>query len=275
MHTYVAGFDRTLELLYVEAAMSASPPAAERVGDVASLAAAPGRRQTVRLVSGRWVLLLLPPGDSGVVCLDERCYHHGAPLSEGDIEDVGGRCILVCPWHRYKIAVDSGECLYQGVDIVTGAVSVKSKGVKQRPHVVDVRADGSIWVTDSSLLPEGGGAAAAPAGGGFGGGGDDDLMMGFSDDAAPAPAPPAAATRPPPASVKRVESDTYAFMEQPPQPRDVVPVRRGGAGGGGPLALATDDATFGGGRGAGGGGYAPSGIPLHSSFAPQPPGKWR
>jgi nitrite reductase/ring-hydroxylating ferredoxin subunit len=252
-----------------------APSAAERVGDVAALAAAPGRRQTVRLASGRWVLLLQTPND-GIVCIDERCYHHGAPLSDADIEDVGGRCIVVCPWHRYKIAIDSGECLYQGVDIVTGAVSWKSKGVKQRPHVVDVRRDGSIWVTDSSLLPEGAPAAAAVAapvwGGGFGGsgGGDDDLMMGFSDDAdagaaAPAPAP-APAARLPPASVKRLESDTYAFMEQPPPPpRDVVPSgggRRGGAGGG-PLALATDDAPF---------GAAPSGFPLHSSFAP---GKWR
>jgi hypothetical protein len=37
--------------------------------------------------------------------------------------------------------VRGGDCVYVGVDPATGATAWKSKGVKQRTHPVDVRAD--------------------------------------------------------------------------------------------------------------------------------------
>ena len=47
-----------------------------------------------------------------VYCLDSLCYHAGGPLGIGDIEDVGGRACLSCPWHLYKVTLESGEKLY-------------------------------------------------------------------------------------------------------------------------------------------------------------------
>ena len=176
----------------------------ERVAALAELASAPGRRLVVRLPSSNRAVLLLALGGGadadaagGVVALDEFCYHHGGPLSGGDVEELpGGRCVVLCPWHKYRIDVRGGDCVYVGVDPATGATAWKSKGVKQRTHPVDVRADGSVWVADSSR------AAAAGGGGGGDGGG-----------------------APPP----RVESDAYAFLQvAPPQPRDAAAGRLGG-----------------------------------------------
>ena len=33
---------------------------------------------------------------------------HGGPLLQGDIEDFAGHACLVCPWHRYKIELNTG-----------------------------------------------------------------------------------------------------------------------------------------------------------------------
>lgn len=82
---------------------------------------------------------------------------HGGPLLNGDIEEMGGKTTIKCPWHAYRIALDNGEGLYMGVDMVRGPDGkfettpprVKSKGVKQRVHEVLVR-DGGIFVADSS-----------------------------------------------------------------------------------------------------------------------------
>jgi len=163
----------------------------ERVAALADVAAAPGRRLVVRLPSsGRAVLLLatapaVDGGGGGVVALDEFCYHHGGPLSGGDVEELpGGRCVVLCPWHKYRIDVRRGECVYVGVDPATGAQAWKSKGVKQRTHPVELRPDGSVWVADSSV-------------GGGGGGGD--------------------------AAAAVLPSDAYAFLTAaPPAPRDVL-----------------------------------------------------
>ena len=128
-------------------------PAFERVCSVAELQRA-GRLEA-RLATGRVVLVVAHSG--GVIALDARCYHHGAPLVDGDIEELGGRQCIVCPWHRYRIAIDggAGECLYIGVvDIATGATVVKSKGVKQRAHAVRVDGD-DVLVADSSTATPG------------------------------------------------------------------------------------------------------------------------
>eukprot|EP00759_Apiculatamorpha_spiralis_P028451 PhF_6_TR30967/c0_g1_i1/m.45469 len=64
--------------------------------------------------------------------IDNACYHHGGPLHNGDIEDLGGHPCIICPWHSYRIALDTGEGLYVGLDLVAKKECVKTKGVKQR-----------------------------------------------------------------------------------------------------------------------------------------------
>lgn len=46
-------------------------------------------RLLVRLSNGRGVLLIFH-GDGVVTACDHMCYHHGAPLFDGDIEDLDG-----------------------------------------------------------------------------------------------------------------------------------------------------------------------------------------
>lgn len=82
--------------------------------------------------------------------VDALCYHHGAPLIDGDVEDLGGRVVIKCPWHKYLIEPSTGECLYNSiVDMATRETAVKSKGIKQRTHDVSVTADGVVLVTES------------------------------------------------------------------------------------------------------------------------------
>ena len=37
----------------------------------------------------------------------------GGPLGIGDIEEFEGHACITCPWHRYKITLDTGDKLYQ------------------------------------------------------------------------------------------------------------------------------------------------------------------
>ncbi|EGD76709.1 Rieske domain-containing protein [Salpingoeca rosetta] len=82
-------------------------------------------------------IALFRDGDH-VFALDARCYHAGGPLHMGDIEDVAGKTCIRCPWHHYKFAVGTGECVGMG-RITTNT------GVKQRRHRVKVE-DGKVFV---------------------------------------------------------------------------------------------------------------------------------
>ena len=78
----------------------------------------------------------------------------------GDIEEIGNKTVVKCPWHAYRIELKTGEGLYMGVDIVRNkdgkstptAPILKSKGVKQRTHLVEIRNGNDIYVADSSKL---------------------------------------------------------------------------------------------------------------------------
>eukprot|EP00757_Euglenozoa_sp_SAG-D1_P024410 gene24410-1565_t len=59
---------------------------------------------------------------------------HGGPLLNGDIEDYGGHPCVSCPWHGYKIGLDTGEGYYLGLTADFKTQEVKSKGRKQRVH---------------------------------------------------------------------------------------------------------------------------------------------
>lgn len=84
-----------------------------------------------------------------VYALDHHCYHAGGPLSDArDIEDLiitnkQGESVLhscvVCPWHKYRISLTTGEGLYIHVDPFSQRKvepQVKSRGFKQRTHKV-------------------------------------------------------------------------------------------------------------------------------------------
>lgn len=74
---------------------------------------------------------------------------------------MGGKVTVKCPWHAYHIAVETGEGLYMGMDMALDSngrsqpshPKVKSKGVKQRTHFVEIRNGEDVFVADSSLIP--------------------------------------------------------------------------------------------------------------------------
>jgi nitrite reductase/ring-hydroxylating ferredoxin subunit len=94
--------------------------------------------------------------DDDFVCFDATCYHMGAPLLHADIEDdvsscfaegndANGRksCVIVCPWHHYKIDVGLG-----GERVYYDAFTKERKTVarRQRTHEVRVDDEENVWV---------------------------------------------------------------------------------------------------------------------------------
>ena len=124
-----------------------------------------------RVVSVRTREIAVWKHHNGYFSLDNACYHHGAPLSNGDIEDFDGKSCIVCPWHGYRITLESGEGLYWGLSEDLQSKCVKSKGIKQRAHDVIVR-DGKIYVkvnVDGASIASDFYASSGPAAGGAGG----------------------------------------------------------------------------------------------------------
>ncbi|XP_070794879.1 Rieske domain-containing protein isoform X2 [Pituophis catenifer annectens] len=81
-------------------------------------------------------------------------YHDaGGPLDLGEIEDINGQPCIICPFHKYKITLNTGEGLYQAINPKepSAVPKWKSKGVKQRTHRVTVD-NGNVYVTLSDLL---------------------------------------------------------------------------------------------------------------------------
>ena len=75
--------------------------------------------------------------------MDATCYHMGAPLLHGDIEDIPGHgSCITCPWHHYQISMSTGERLYQDMDHQTCTLPKKQRvhDVVEtvRPALVDV-----------------------------------------------------------------------------------------------------------------------------------------
>ncbi|KAK7194516.1 Rieske [2Fe-2S] domain/Rieske-like [2Fe-2S] domain containing protein [Novymonas esmeraldas] len=124
------------------------------------MAAAPERvyvGKRTQLADGSRQLVRCGTRNIAVVChrgalyaIDNACYHHGGPLLSGDIEEMGGHPCIVCPWHSYKIALDTGEGLYLGIEVgLDGSKprqAVRSKGCKQRVHKVEVDTAGDVYV---------------------------------------------------------------------------------------------------------------------------------
>lgn len=68
----------------------------------------------------------------------------------GDIEDFNGLSCLVCPWHHYKVHIETGNMVYQSIDPHNPKKPPvwKDSGQKQRVHHVTVRDD-SLFVAFS------------------------------------------------------------------------------------------------------------------------------
>ncbi|XP_068747653.1 Rieske domain-containing protein-like isoform X1 [Montipora capricornis] len=97
-------------------------------------------------VHGRDIVIFYHDGK--FYAMDQQCYHAGGPLEEGDIEDIGGRWCIICPYHRQKITLDTGEGLHYSIDPydLKKPPQLCSKGSVQRVHHVCEDGD-SIFVT--------------------------------------------------------------------------------------------------------------------------------
>lgn len=127
---------------------STQPVDSWRVASSSTLAERGGRLHVT--VEGRSVSVVDARADGGGLhCIDRVCYHAGALLTDGPIEEVAGRLSIVCPWHSYKVTLDTGEKLYRGTKFnevgklePTGWASA---GKRQRVHVA-YEEEGEIYV---------------------------------------------------------------------------------------------------------------------------------
>ena len=100
-------------------------------------------RRAVRVDGRHLALVRAPPPSARLHAIDATCYHMGAPLLRAEIEDVPGRgACAVCPWHRYRIQLTTGERVY--ADSNGNHVGMARK---QRVHEVrEDRATGRVLV---------------------------------------------------------------------------------------------------------------------------------
>ncbi|XP_005098944.1 Rieske domain-containing protein [Aplysia californica] len=120
------------------------------VGQLSEIIRVGGRKRLT--VRGRDIFIIAR--GSELFALDSFCYHAGGPLHMGDIEEMPGYTCVVCPWHRYKITLRSGEGLYHSIDPhnLSKPPVLCSKGVKQRTHLVTLEGD-DVYVTLSTGDP--------------------------------------------------------------------------------------------------------------------------
>ena len=78
----------------------------------------PGSRRCVVLArdtgghgTAQHSVLLALDGAGRPHALDAMCYHLGAQLADGDIEEIGGRLVARCPLHGFLTDVGTGEAL--------------------------------------------------------------------------------------------------------------------------------------------------------------------
>eukprot|EP00873_Tetraselmis_striata_P017949 jgi/Tetstr1/438213/TSEL_002868.t1 len=108
----------------------------------------PEGRRLCKEIAGRTVTIFQHKGKFH--CVDANCYHMGGPVgAEGDIEDLGGRVTIRCPWHGHKICVDTGGILEQGLG---GEVSCSH--TQHRVHNVYHDTDGWLWVNLMESWPK-------------------------------------------------------------------------------------------------------------------------
>lgn len=105
-------------------------------------------RATIQSASGRQ-LLVVQAGERGFFVLDSFCHHMGASLADGAVIDIEDEAVLVCPAHRRKICLRTGELLEDVLDETNGRCNVARRGVTQRMHACEMREDG-LWAEISN-----------------------------------------------------------------------------------------------------------------------------
>ncbi|KFQ54466.1 Rieske domain-containing protein, partial [Nestor notabilis] len=114
------------------------------------------RRVTAK-VSGREVVVFYHEGK--FYAMDSRCYRkiftHMIKMKPVTcyfyflfLQDINGQACIVCPWHKYKITLETGEGLYEGINPLEPSPTPQwqSKGVKQRIHKVTINK-GKVYVS--------------------------------------------------------------------------------------------------------------------------------
>lgn len=97
----------------------------------------------VAIKAGRVELVAVRHGDE-VHVVSSRCPHRGASMKHGSVRmlvtaddpdgmDLGGECLLVCPWHGYEFLLSTGELPFPG-------------DMRLRSYPATVR-DGSVFVS--------------------------------------------------------------------------------------------------------------------------------
>lgn len=68
------------------------------------------------------------------------------------LQDIDGQACIVCPWHKFKITLETGEGLYEGINPLEPSPTPQwqSKGVKQRIHKVTID-NGNVYVSPPDL----------------------------------------------------------------------------------------------------------------------------
>ncbi|KFP67457.1 Rieske domain-containing protein, partial [Cariama cristata] len=104
-------------------------------------------------VNGREVVVFYHEGKFHA--MDSRCYrkifaHMISMLQQ--LGDINGHACIVCPWHKYRITLETGEGLYEAINPLEPSPTPqwKSKGVKQRIHKVTID-NGNVYVSPPDL----------------------------------------------------------------------------------------------------------------------------
>lgn len=84
--------------------------------------------------------------------MDAICHHAGGPLTLGPVQDIEelGKRVVLCPWHRFMVAIDDGKKAYQSVEIVKGLpvnTGWKIGKVVQRMHQIIEKEGDGIYVS--------------------------------------------------------------------------------------------------------------------------------
>ncbi|KFO60542.1 Rieske domain-containing protein, partial [Corvus brachyrhynchos] len=110
-------------------------------------------------VDGREIVVFYHEGKFHA--LDSRCYRKifACVISKMTcylffffLQDIDGQACIVCPWHKFKITLETGEGLYEGINPLEPSLTPKwqSKGVKQRIHKVTID-NGNVYVNPPDL----------------------------------------------------------------------------------------------------------------------------
>ncbi|NXR29919.1 RFESD protein, partial [Zosterops hypoxanthus] len=94
-------------------------------------------------INGREIVVFYHEGKFHA--LDSRCYRK---IFACVISDIDGQACIVCPWHKFKITLETGEGLYEGINPLEPSPTPKwqSKGVKQRIYKVTID-NGNVYVS--------------------------------------------------------------------------------------------------------------------------------